>query len=142
MPPGTQLACTACGQGGQIVTVTVPAPLPSIRPGIAPTPAGVAVIARRRTGPERWHCAACLASVAVPAPGQPPLGWFALAAGVSEGIGSGLEQLARACSVECLARTLPLVADRMTGRPWQPPDEPGPARNVAELMRQVPARRG
>jgi hypothetical protein len=145
MPPGTQLPCSPCGQEGRKdITVTVPAPLPAIRPETHQgTPGDIAVITRRKTGPERWHCAGCLGSVITPAPGEPPLGWIEVRAGVPtvDGGQAVHELVARACSAECLAKTLPLVRDWLDGRPWQAPD-PGPDGNVAALMRQAPRRRG
>ncbi len=48
------MLCTQCGQEGRKeVTVTVPAPLPAIRPEAqSRSPADLAVITRRKTGPE------------------------------------------------------------------------------------------
>jgi hypothetical protein len=144
LPPGTQLPCSPCGQEGRHdVTVTVPAPLPALKPETRTgTPADLAVITRRKTGPERWHCAGCLGSAPCPAPGNPPLGWLEVRAGAESANGhpSDLASVARACSPECLARALPFIRDWLDGRPWQAPD-PGPARNVAELLRQAPGQR-
>lgn len=40
-PPGSVLICTACGQSGRHgVTVTVPAPLPAVRPPLRASPGG------------------------------------------------------------------------------------------------------
>jgi hypothetical protein len=144
MPPGTQLHCSPCGQEGRKdVTVTVPAPLPAIRPEVFQgTPGDLAVITRRKTGPERWYCAGCLGSAVCPAPGEPPLGWLEVRAGVPAAAGQAAvyELLARACSAEHLAKALPQIRERLGGRPWMPP-EPGPNGTVAALMREVPARR-
>jgi hypothetical protein len=146
--PGTQMPCSPCGQEGRKdVTITVPASLPAIRPEAQRgTPADLAVITRRKTGPQRWHCAGCLGSVVTPAPGEPPLGWLEIRAGVpstpgGEGSQSVPELVVRACSAECLAKALPLVRDWLDGRPWQEP-EPGPGGTVAALMRQAPRRHG
>jgi hypothetical protein len=143
LPPGTQIACSPCGQlGNHDITVTVPAPLPAIRPEVTPDPAGVAVITRRKTGPQRWHCAGCRGSAPCPAPGEPPLGWMQVSVGTpaDDGLSSRLEITARACSAECLATVLPMIRERLDGKAWQPPD-PGPAGTVAQLMRETPRRR-
>ncbi len=134
-PPGSVLQCTACGQLGRHgVNVTVPAPLPSIRPPVPATPEGMAVIQRRKTGPERYVCAGCHGSAAVPAAGEPVPGWLVLLA--------DRELLARACSAECLARVLPQVREKLSERPWTPP-EPGTTERIslASLMRERPAGR-
>jgi hypothetical protein len=49
-PPGSVLLCTACGQSGRHgVTVTVPAPLPAVRPPLPASPEGLAIISCRKT---------------------------------------------------------------------------------------------
>lgn len=52
------------------------------------TPADLAVITHRKTGPEWWHCAGCLGSAITRAPGELPLGWLEIRAGVPGGDGS------------------------------------------------------
>lgn len=88
----------------------------------------------------RWICGGRLASVTVPVPGWPPFGWVAVRDGVPGTEWMELEQLAQACSAECVARILVLVRERLIGMPWQPPDEPGPTQTVADLM-YAPGRR-
>jgi hypothetical protein len=143
-PPGTQMPCTQCNSEDNRpdITVTVPAPLPAIRPEVTPDPAGVAVIARRKTGPQRWHCAGCRGSAPCPAPGEPPLGWMQVSVGTAaeDGLSARLEITARACSAECLAKVLPMIREKLDGKAWQPAD-PGPAGTVAQLMRETPGRR-
>ena len=74
-PPASVLLCTACGQSGRHgVTVTVPAPLPAVRPPLPASPEGLAIISRRKTAPERWCCSSCRGSAATPAPGLPVAG--------------------------------------------------------------------
>ncbi len=106
-----------------------------------PNPAGVDIVLRRRRDQERWHCGACLGSTLAPAPGEPPLGWLEIVAGVPAASGGAERQpVVRACTVECLARLLPQVAGHLEGQPWQRP-EPGPTGRVSALMREVPGRR-
>ena len=129
-PPGSVLLCTACGQSGRHgVTVTVPAPLPAIRPPLPASPEGMAQISSRKTAPERWYCSSCRGSAATPAPGEPVPGWLELRA---DG-----DLLARACTEECLARCLPEVQQRLAGRAWVAP-EPPPGGNIRRLMAEVP----
>ena len=132
-PPGQRMPCVRCSlEGRKDVLFTVPAPLPSIRPPVPPTPEGIATIARRRTGPERYVCAGCHGSAVAPAAGEPVPGWLTLLA--------DRELMARACSAECLAKVLPQVKERLAERPWTPP-EPGPGGSLAAVMREVPRAR-
>lgn len=127
--------CSPCGQEGRKgVTVTVPAPLPAIRPEVATgTPADLDIITRRKSGPERWWCGSCRGSAPTPAPGEPCYGWLSVYA---DG-----QLLARACCAECLALLLPSVNDALDGKPWQRP-EPAARGSVVSLMREAPRRRG
>lgn len=142
-PPGTQMPCSPCGQEGRAVTVTVPAPLPAIRPEtFQGKPTDIAVLAQRKTGPERWYCAGCRGSIVCPAPGQPPLGWLQVQAGMLAGDSADLQILVRACSAEHLALVLPEIRDKLAGEPFMPPDTPGPhTGTTAALMRETPRRR-
>lgn len=90
-----------------------PAGLPVVRPEPPPTPAGLDLIIRRKTGPTRYVCS----------------GWLVLLADA--------ELMARACSAECLAKVLPQVRETLADRPWAKP-EPGPEANLAALMREPP----
>lgn len=143
MPPGTQMPCSPCGQEGRSVTVTVPAPVPVIRPeSYQGSPADMAVLTQRRTGPERWYCAGCRGSVVCPAPGKPPLGWLQVSAGMIMGDAADLQILVRACSAEHLAIVLPEIKEKLAGEPFMPPDMPGPhTGTTASLMRETPRRR-
>ena len=128
-PPGTVMPCSPCGQEGRKdVTVTVPAPLPSVRPALPATPEGVAIIARRRTQPERWHCAGCLGSAPAPAPGEPPLAWIEIRAGVPspDQQAAVFELIVRACSATCRAKALPAIRERTGALPFWAEPEPGP----------------
>jgi hypothetical protein len=142
LPAGSQLPCGTCGQEGRIVMVTVPAALPAIRTEPPPSPAGIDLINKRRVGPERWYCSCCQGSTVTPGPGLPPIGWIAVQVGevLAGHSGSKAVLAVRACSVECLARLLPALKDRLSDQPWQRP-EPGPGGNVATLMKEVPGRR-
>ena len=144
LPAGSQIPCGVCGsEGHPDVTITVPAPLPSIRPEVTPYPRGVDIVRRRRADRERWHCAGCLGSVTTPAPGEPPLGWVTASVGVPtrDQRAAELELLIRVCSVECLAKSLPAMKDRLDGKLWARP-EPGPGKNgLAAVMREMPRRR-
>jgi hypothetical protein len=102
----------------------------------------MAVIARRRTKAERWHCSGCLGSAPAPAPGEPPLGWLEVRAGVPspDERSAIFEIVTRACSATCLARVLPQVRERTDAMLWARP-EPGPGGSVAALMSERPARR-
>ncbi len=133
-PPGSVLQCTACGQEGRHgVNVTVPAPLPRIRPPVPPTPEGMAIVQRRRTGPERWFCGSCRGSAVTPAAGEPVAGWLELRAD------GGL--MVRACTPECLATTLAEVKEKLAERPWTPPERLSQAGNIRQLMQERPAGR-
>jgi hypothetical protein len=61
------------------MTVTVPAPLPAVRPLLPASPEGLAIISRRKTAPERWFCSSSRAS-ATPVQGEPVPGWLELRA--------------------------------------------------------------
>ena len=113
-PPGSQLACTACGQEGvQGVMVTVKPQLPAIRPASPPTPAGIDMIMRRRTQPKRWWCAGCGGSTPAPGPGLPAAGWLEVRTGemLADHNGTRYVLAVRACTPECLARALPQLKD-------------------------------
>lgn len=109
--------------------VTVPAPLPAVRPEPPPTPAGLDLITRRKTGPARYVCSGCHGSTVPPALGEPAPGWLSLLADA--------ELLARACSAECLAKVLPQVREKLADRPWAKP-EPAMNGSIAALMREPP----
>jgi hypothetical protein len=114
--------------------LTVPAPLPAVRPPLPASPEHLAVITARRTGPERWWCGACHGSAATPAPGEPVPGWIEVRADGSV--------LARACTATCLAKLLPAMKDELSERPWTPPEHPEPRRiGLAALMRERPGGR-
>ncbi len=145
-PEGTQMPCVPCNQeAGRTVMITVPAG-PGNRPSIKPpeppaSPAGIAQIARRRTGPASVQCSGCHASVDLsnpPLAGE-PAGWVTLGAGVPDGPdGRKSELLARCCSAECVAVILPAVKARLADLPYAVPDRPSQAGSVSALMRERP----
>lgn len=109
--------------------LTVPAPLPQLRPPVPPTPAGIDLVTRRKTGPQRWWCGACHGSAVTPAAGEPVPGWIEVRADGA--------LLAQACSVEHLAKLLPQIQDKLAGCPWSRP-EPSANGDISRLMREVP----
>jgi hypothetical protein len=123
--------------------VTVPAGpgnAPTFRPPEPPaSPAGLAQITRRRTGPASVQCSGCHAVVDLSAPpveGE-PAGWVALIAGTPDGPRPG-ELLARCCSAECVAVILPAVKARLAELPYAVPDRPSRAGTVRALMAERP----
>jgi hypothetical protein len=145
-PPGSQLPCVRCNQdSGRTVMITVPAGpdnSPTLRPPEPPpTPAALAQVTRRRTGPAQVQCSGChaTAELSVPLVAGEPAGWLTLGAGTPDGPdGRKSELLARCCSAECLAVILPRVKERLAELPYQPPDRPSSARSVAALMSERP----
>lgn len=146
-PPGTRLACTPCGQEGRPVIITVPlgpGSQPTLRPETPASPAGLALLARRRTGPPEVQCSGCHGSAGMsspPADGE-PAGWLEIRAGVPDAPeGRRSELVTRACSAECLAVVLPAVRARLAELPYAPPDRPSSAATIGALMREIPGRR-
>lgn len=149
--PGSQMPCTRCHQdAGRTVLVTVPqgpGNAPTIRPAVeppAPSPAHLAAVTRRRTGPATVACSGCHASVDLSVPPRPgePAGWLLVGAGNPDGPDDRKsELLARCCSAECLAVVLPAIRERLAELPYQPADRPSSARTVSALMREMPYRR-
>ena len=146
-PPGTVIPCVRCNvENGRTVMVTVPEG-PGNRPVIPPpplppTPAGLAVINRKKTT-STAQCSGCHALAPLSSPPRPgePAGWITMIAGVPDApAGREGELLARVCSAECAALVLPAVAERLSQLPVALSDRPPAARSISALMRERPGR--